>query len=136
MTELFETNIQYLKGVGPKKAQLYHKLGVDTVGSLLRDFPRGYLDLSHPVPVVEAPFDRPCCVLGRLVKKSPPVRIPGGRVLYKVNCTDFQHNFWVTFFNAPYAFDALKPDEDYLFFGRFGGNFNKRDVVAPQIFRP
>lgn len=136
MTELFETNIQYLKGVGPKKAQLYHKLGVDTVGSLLRYFPRGYLDLSHPVPVAEAPFDRPCCVLGRVVKKSPPARIPGGRVLYKVNCTDFQHNFWVTFFNAPYAFDALKPDEDYLFFGRFGGNFNKRDVVAPQIFRP
>jgi len=86
--------------------------------------------------VAEAPFDAPCCVLGRVVKKSAPARIPGGRVLYKVSCTDFQQNFWVTFFNAPYSFEALKPDQDYLFYGKFGGSFHKRDVVAPLVFAP
>ena len=34
------TDIQYLKGVGEKKAVALRKLGIDTVGALLRYYPR------------------------------------------------------------------------------------------------
>ena len=44
-------NIQYLKGVGEKRAQLLHKLGIDTVGALLRFYPRSYEDWSHITPI-------------------------------------------------------------------------------------
>ena len=37
-----ETPIQYLKGVGPKRAELFNKLGIVTAGDLLEHFPRGY----------------------------------------------------------------------------------------------
>ena len=39
-------SVQYLKGVGEKRAKLYEKLGVHTVGDLLEFFPRAYLDYT------------------------------------------------------------------------------------------
>jgi ATP-dependent DNA helicase RecG len=41
-----ETNIQFVKGVGPMRAELLAKLGVRTAGDLLLHFPRSYDDLS------------------------------------------------------------------------------------------
>ncbi|HBZ86553.1 MAG: ATP-dependent DNA helicase RecG [Candidatus Edwardsbacteria bacterium RIFOXYD12_FULL_50_11] len=41
-----ETNIQYLKGVGPKRALLFNKLGIVSVRDLLYYPPRRYLDRS------------------------------------------------------------------------------------------
>ena len=46
----FSTEIQYLKGVGPARAEAFSKLGVDTVGALLRFYPRAYEDWSRVVP--------------------------------------------------------------------------------------
>ena len=40
MASLFNMDIKTLKGVGEKRAALFHKLGVDTVGALLRLYPR------------------------------------------------------------------------------------------------
>ena len=48
MASLFDMDIQQLKGVGEKRAQLFHKLGVFSVGALLRFYPRAYEDWSHP----------------------------------------------------------------------------------------
>ena len=44
-------DIRALKGVGEKRAQCYNKLGVHTVYSLLRFYPRDYIDYSAPCAV-------------------------------------------------------------------------------------
>lgn len=46
-------SIRYLKGVGEQRAKCYEKLGVDTICSLLRFFPRAYTDFSEITPVME-----------------------------------------------------------------------------------
>ena len=43
----FDTDIRFLKGVGEKRAQHLYSLGIDTIGALLRYFPRGYEDFSN-----------------------------------------------------------------------------------------
>ena len=53
------TNIQYLKGVGEKRAKLLNKLGIFTVGDLLRYYPREYTDWSKVISIAAAPFDEP-----------------------------------------------------------------------------
>ena len=66
--DLFSIDIQYVKGVGPKRAELFSKLGIDSVGALLQFYPRAYIDLQQTLPLSQAPFDAPCAVLGRVVR--------------------------------------------------------------------
>ena len=63
----FSTEIQYLKGVGPARAEAFSKLGVDTVGALLRFYPRAYEDWSRVVPIREAfrKMDVAYCIIKR-----------------------------------------------------------------------
>lgn len=50
MASLFEADIASLKGVGPKRAELFRKLGAPTVGDLLRLYPRAYEDCATRCP--------------------------------------------------------------------------------------
>ena len=40
-----------LKGVAEKRAKLYKKIGIETVGDLLDRFPRGYIDFTSATPI-------------------------------------------------------------------------------------
>ena len=51
------TDIQYLKGVGAKRAEVLKSKGIDTVGALLRFFPRKYLDWTKVTPISAAFFN-------------------------------------------------------------------------------
>ena len=49
-----KTSIRELKGIGDKTQKLFEKVGVSTVGDLIRYYPRGYDIYEDPVPVSEA----------------------------------------------------------------------------------
>ena len=49
--------IQYLKGVGQKRAELFSKLSIWDISDLLSLYPRAYEDLSVITPLEKAPFD-------------------------------------------------------------------------------
>ena len=51
MDDILKRKITYLKGVGPKKAELFKKVGVETVYDLLQYCPRDYIDLSEPAEI-------------------------------------------------------------------------------------
>ena len=40
--DYFDTNIQYIKGVGPAKSALLSKLGINTVKDIIENYPRVY----------------------------------------------------------------------------------------------
>ncbi len=128
------TNIQYLKGVGEKRAQLYGKLGIFTIGDLLGYYPRDYIDFSHPFPIAHAPFDRPCAIRAKVSAKSPEQRIRRGLSLFKVLVTDGQSDMLITFFNAKYTVSSLKEEQVYLFYGKAAGKFGRREMASPLFF--
>ena len=63
---LFDMDIQKLKGVGKKRAELFGKLGAPTVGDLLRLYPRDYQDWSGVTPISDAGTDEVCVVRGEI----------------------------------------------------------------------
>jgi len=66
----FTTEIQYLKGVGPKRGDILRSLGVDTVGKLLYFFPRKYLDRSQTAPIASLKEHDYKTVIGKVVAKG------------------------------------------------------------------
>ncbi len=127
----WDDDIQYLKGVGPKRAEQFARLGVRSLGQLLQLYPRGYIDYSNPQPLATAPYDAPVAVRAEVVAKSPPVRISGGRTMHRVECADDTASLTLVYFNNPYAPQKLELGREYLFYGRVGGGFTRREMIAP-----
>ncbi|MBP9989099.1 MAG: ATP-dependent DNA helicase RecG [Ruminococcus sp.] len=127
------TNIQYLKGVGEKRAKILHKLGIFNVGDLLRFYPRDYLDWRKTVSIEEAPFDAPCCIRAVVNHKPHGEKIRKGMTIYKTVVTDGDSLMNITFFNAKYTAESLEAGEEYLFYGKVGGNFCRREMSSPTV---
>lgn len=126
-------SIQYLKGVGPQRAVKFEKLGIHTLGQLLGLYPRGYIDYSNPAPVAAAPYDVPVAVRAEVLDKSGPVRISGGRTMFRVHCADDSATLTLVFFNNPYGVKKLDIGKEYLFYGKVGGGFAGREMIAPTF---
>lgn len=131
-----QSDIRYLKGVGESRAQLYHKLGVDTVEDLLYHIPRRYVDLTHPTPLAEAIPGQKCAVRALLAAKGREQRIRRGLSVFRLTAVDGPVTLHITFFNAKYTVDSLREGEEYLFYGTLTGGFYTRQMDSPQVFRP
>ncbi len=131
-----DTSVQYLKGVGERRAALYQKLNIRTVEDLLYHFPRSYLDITHPYPINQAPLNQAVAVRGVVLKKSREQHIRKGLSVFKVLISDDTGLMNLTFFNAKFTVEALQLEEEYLFYGKVGGNFLKKEMSAPMVIRP
>lgn len=128
----FSTDIRYLKGVGSVRAESFHKLGVDTVGALLRYYPRTYEDWSKIYTIREAPINENCCIKAIVSETPLKVRIPGGKMLAKTTVTDGVGLLNLTFFNNKYISNMLKEGEEYYFFGKVTiSKYGAREMLSP-----
>lgn len=64
---IFDENIQYIKGIGPRRAEELRNLGIDKVIDLLEYFPRKYLDRSQIKKISDAQIDEETTFLGEVV---------------------------------------------------------------------
>lgn len=134
MDERLERSVMYVKGVGPKRAELFAKVGVTNVYDLLQYCPRDYIDLSSPCEIRSAGGEEPVAVRARLVKKMPPARIRKGMIVCKAVFTDDTDDLTVVLYNQEYLFSSLAEGEEYSLYGRISGNMVRKEMNAPMIF--
>ncbi len=129
-----ESDIRYIRGVGEKRAALYGRLGVFTVGDLLEHYPRDYVDLTSPVSISDAEEGTLCAIRALVDAKTPEQRIRRGLSVSKVRAVDGRADLLLTFFNMKYAVDALEIGKEYIFYGVFSRRFTGGEMTAPEIF--
>lgn len=134
MQQILERSVVYVKGVGPKRAELFEKVGVSTVYDLLQYCPRDYIDLSAPCEIKNAQGKDPLVIRARVVKKMPPARIRKGLTVCKAVFTDDTDDITVTLYNQEYLFASLKEGEDYILYGKVAGNMVRREMNSPMVF--
>ena len=128
-----DTPVRYLKGVGPKTAERFEKLGIVTLADLLCHYPRRYIDFTKPYSIAEAPTDAECVVRAEVFAKSGGRILPGGRRMERITAGDDVSSLEITWFNNPYAAQKLQLGQEYYFQGIVTGGMLRRQMVNPQV---
>lgn len=133
MASLFEQPIEFLKGVGKKRAELFKKLGVNSVGDLICYYPRTYEDWSNFVNISDLKAEEICCI--KAVVTAPPSesRVSGGRIITKVRLADDSGVVTATFFNNRYIKNMLAYNCEYVFMGRVHSSMNRLELISPDF---
>lgn len=127
------TDIRFLKGVGEKRAELLRKKGIDTVGALLRFYPRAYLDWQNITPISECHEGENVCVRAEITSPVKTANIRRGMTLYKFSAADDSGVIEVTLFNRKYLAENLSVGRSYLFYGKLGYGITLRQMSSPEI---
>ncbi len=126
------TDIQYLKGVGEKRAVVLRKKGIDTIGALLRFYPRKYLDWTNVTAILQAPFFEDICIKARVVSKIEEKK-RSGIVLYTITVEDATAQMTVVLWGQKFLANSIREGREYLFYGKITGGFVLKQMSSPKI---
>ena len=130
-----QTSIKEIKGIGEKTQKLFEKVGVSTVGDLIRYYPRGYDVYEDAVPVSEVEEGRTQTITGTVYGR---IQVSGSRsmqvtTLYVKDLTGIIKVIW---FRMPFLRNTLAKGAVITLRGRV---VRKRDGLVmehPEIFYP
>ena len=112
-----KSSISELKGIGEKTEQLFHKIGVRTIGDLLRYYPRGYDVYEAPVPISEAEMGKTSTVSG-IISAKPQVGGNKNMQITTISVKDASGILKVVWFRMPFLKNTLVKGQDIILRGR------------------
>ncbi|MFA5177431.1 MAG: ATP-dependent DNA helicase RecG, partial [Candidatus Omnitrophota bacterium] len=114
-----DTPVRYLKGIGPKKAEVFAQAGIHTVEELFYYFPRRYEDRTNFVAVAELKPGETQTVKAKVLalgqhnswrrRRFNITEVAVGDNTGRINCV------W---FNQPYLANYLKPGTEVILYGK------------------
>lgn len=127
-----ETDVQFLKGVGPRGAMLLQKLGLKTVQDVLDYFPRRLEDRRHLPPIAmlrPGSHSSARGVLGRITTQT----LRGGKVLLKAILEDESGELELIWFNQPWVGrDLAKVEGEIVVFGMVKDGRQRLEMASPE----
>ena len=126
-----DMDIQFLPGVGPKRAALLKKeLAVGTIGELLRLYPFRYMDKSSFIRIADARPDMAYVQIKATVQRVEVI----DKKRLSVWVSDGSGEVELVFFKGiKWMFEKLKLGLEFVFFGKptaFNGRMN---IVHPEV---
>ncbi|MDD3706326.1 MAG: ATP-dependent DNA helicase RecG [Clostridiaceae bacterium] len=113
-----DDSIQIIKGIGPKKAKLFQKLGLNTIEDLLNYFPRGYKDKSVITKIRDLRPEESYTVKVCIGGKAREDRIRNKLIITKLMVYDDTGKLNVVWFNNRFIKNALKEGDEILMYGK------------------
>lgn len=126
------TQVQFIPGVGPKRAAAIASLGVRTAQDLLFFFPRGYEWPAPPAAVDDLENDQPASMIG-VVSEAELVSRNAGKSVFGVLVTTATGPVRLLFFNQPFRADTLTLDRRLMFSGKPRLNGLRWEFVHPKV---
>jgi ATP-dependent DNA helicase RecG len=127
------TPVQYVKGVGPKLAEILATKGIATVGDLLNYLPFRYEDRLNPRGIAELRAGEMATVIGEVrnsglfrTRKMPIFQLTVGQGRSRLKC------LW---FNASYLQNKFKPGELIALYGKVEQDQRSGElqIIQPQF---
>ncbi len=129
-----DTRIQFLKGVGEKRAEVFAKQNIYSVSDLLRNYPRTYEDWNFITPIRDANEGDNVCFKAFVAEMPTESLIKGGKIIVKTAIADGTDYMHIVFFNNKYVKNQLIENEEYLFFGKVSKDkYGGRTMLSPRF---
>jgi len=130
--ELFATPVQFLKGVGPQRADQVRKLGLETARDVIFFFPRDYQDLTELTNIADLTEDSLVRLHGVVVEVDQRNTASGGTMLGAlIRCgAGAVRALW---FNMPFMLKRLPPGQQLLLAGKARWRSGIWEMVHPDV---
>ena len=126
-----EREIQYLKGVGPNRAALLQKLGINTLEDLITYYPREYEDRSKPKMIAALTDGEEALIEAMVVSRMSEQKIRKNMTIYKLIVRDETGTCLLTWFNQSYLKTKFTLGEKYKFYGKVSVKYGKIEMNSP-----
>lgn len=123
--------IQYIKGVGPRKANLLAKLGIYTIGDLLEHYPRRYEDRSQ-LKTINNLTDGEVGTFKATIMSCAESKPRRGLHITKIVVNDSSGTVQLVWFNQPHLKKRYKPGLSLLVTGKVKKIYQV-EVQNPEI---
>ncbi|MDD4561466.1 MAG: ATP-dependent DNA helicase RecG [Syntrophomonadaceae bacterium] len=110
-------DLQYIKGVGPKRSRQLHRLGLDTVFDLLWNIPRAYFNRANVNRIAELKDGEAASIKGKICSTGTS-RTRGGMIIFKALVEDDSGAITAVWFNQPFMSRIIKPGQDVFLSGK------------------
>ena len=133
MPSLFEMPITKLPGIGSEKAKLYHKLNIDSIGQLIRFYPRDYTDYTNLSRISDVRDGDKAVIRAYVLSPVTDTVLSGGRLLSKTVIGDGTGKLELVFFNNRYIKSMLKSEQEYYFTGKISFSQFTAQMISPSF---
>ncbi len=134
MQSKLEKDVQYIKGVGPRRAKLLARLGINTVKDLLFYFPRDYEDRRNIKKIKYIKPGNKVTVQGKVVKIEEQ-KVRKGLSILRVTFSDDTDVINGVWFNQSYRKKQFKKGNSYIISGQVNKTswwkYNKKEINNP-----
>lgn len=138
------SGIGNIKGIGAKTEQLFHNIGVYTVGDILLHYPKNYDKLPPITPLSELLRQFPIAegepavtiAVALKIQKAPYVRSTRTMQVTSLMVQEDNVKLEAVWFRMPYLKSTLIPGSWFVFLGKVSKKGNSYHMEQPQIFAP
>ena len=117
-SQLISSPIQYVKGVGEKRAALFNKIGIYNVEDLLHYFPREYEDRRHIYSISQLSEGMVCCIKAPVLTLAAERRFKYNLAVYSLAIDDGTGSINVFWFSSPKYKRKFERGTEYIFYGK------------------
>lgn len=126
------TPAQFLKGVGPERAELLLKIGIRTGQDALFYFPRDYQQPAERVKISELVEEKPASIVARVTEVDQRATF-SGKIIMGVLVEDDSGAARLMFFNQPFRFEQIHRGDLFLITGTPKLNGLRYEFVHPSL---
>lgn len=125
------SEVQYIKGVGPNRAVLLKKLGINTLEDLITYYPRDYEDRGKPKKIAEVIDGEEILIEALVVSKMSDRRIRKNMSIQNLIVRDDTGTCIITWFNQSYLKNKFILGKKYKFYGKVSKKLGKIEMANP-----
>lgn len=125
-------DIQFVKGVGPARAEILRSMGINTLEELITYYPREHEDRGNPKKIIELVDGEEALIYAYPMARLSQIKIRNNLTLCKLLVRDSSGTCQITWYNQPYLKNVFKTNTEYKFYGKVSKKYGgKPDIQSP-----